>query len=92
MLFEVQRLKGLVREKVLLKRLLADAMLDHAALKDLLARKFWCPAPSGALSRISRRTPGRASGGRDVSQCRLQGRALPYSATLTQRFTGSCAN
>lgn len=40
MLFEVQRLKGLVREKVLLKRLLADAMLDHAALKDLLARKF----------------------------------------------------
>jgi putative transposase len=36
---EVQRLKALEQENGKLKRLLADAMLDNAALKDLLARK-----------------------------------------------------
>ena len=35
-----------------LKRLLADAMLDAAALKDLLSKK-WCPPPSAKLSLIS---------------------------------------
>jgi putative transposase len=35
-----KRLKGLEDENVKLKRLLADAMLDNVALKDLLAKKW----------------------------------------------------
>ena len=37
---EAQRLRELESENAKLKRLLADAMLDQAALKDLLAKKF----------------------------------------------------
>jgi putative transposase len=36
---DAQRLKELEQENGRLKRLLADSMLDNAALKDLLARK-----------------------------------------------------
>jgi putative transposase len=35
---EVKRLKGLENENAKLKKLLADAMLDNAALKDLLTK------------------------------------------------------
>ena len=37
---EARRLKALEDENAKLKRLLADAMLGQAALKDLLAKKF----------------------------------------------------
>jgi len=37
-LSEAKRLKGLESENAKLKKLLADAMLDNAALKDLLAK------------------------------------------------------
>lgn len=37
---EAKRLKGLEDENARLKRLLADAMLDNAALKDLLGKKW----------------------------------------------------
>ena len=37
---EARRLKALEDENAKLKRLLADAMLDKSALKDLLAKKF----------------------------------------------------
>jgi putative transposase len=37
---EAKRLKGLEGENAKLKRLLADAMLDNTALKDLLAKKW----------------------------------------------------
>jgi putative transposase len=37
---EAKRLKGLETENARLKKLLADAMLDNAALKDLLAKKW----------------------------------------------------
>ncbi len=37
---EARRLKGLEDENSKLKRLLADAMLDNAGLKDLLAKKL----------------------------------------------------
>ena len=37
---EARRLRELEGENAKLKRLLADAMLDKAALKDLLAKKF----------------------------------------------------
>ena len=42
---EAKRLKGLESENVRLKKLLADAMLDNAALKALLAKNVWS-APS----------------------------------------------
>jgi putative transposase len=38
-------LKGLESENARLKKLLADAMLDNAALKDLLTKNVWS-APS----------------------------------------------
>jgi putative transposase len=37
---EAKRLKALEAENAKLKRLLADAMLDNSALKDLLAKKW----------------------------------------------------
>ena len=37
---EAKRLEGLEDENARLKRLLADAMLDNAALKDLLEKKW----------------------------------------------------
>ena len=37
---DARRLKELVSENAKLKRLLADSMLDQAALKDLLAKGF----------------------------------------------------
>ena len=37
---EAKRLKALEDENTKLKRLLADAMLDNAALKDLLGKKW----------------------------------------------------
>ncbi|WP_155402205.1 IS3 family transposase [Ralstonia solanacearum] len=40
---EAQRLKGLEQENNKLKRLLAESMLDNAALKDLLSRKLASP-------------------------------------------------
>jgi putative transposase len=38
--FEVKQLRLLEEENAKLKRLLADAMLDNVALKDLLSRKW----------------------------------------------------
>ena len=37
---EARRLRALEDENTKLKRLLADAMLDNVALKDLLSKKF----------------------------------------------------
>jgi putative transposase len=37
---EAKRLRGLEDENAKLKRLLADAMLDNAGLKDLLSKKW----------------------------------------------------
>jgi putative transposase len=37
---EAKRMKGLESENAKLKKLLADAMLDNSALKDLLAKKW----------------------------------------------------
>ena len=48
---EAKRLKQLEDENAKLKRLLADAMLDNAALKDLMTKKFSRPPPSARLSR-----------------------------------------
>ena len=42
---EARRLKALEDENTRLKRLRADAMLDNAALKDLVGKKWCCPRP-----------------------------------------------
>ncbi len=49
---EARRLKALEDENTKLKKLLADAMLDNVALKDLLAKNVWS-APSVQGSRSS---------------------------------------
>ena len=49
---EAKRLRALEDENAKLKRLLADAMLDNVALKDLLGKKWRRPLPSGKLSLI----------------------------------------
>ena len=41
---DAKRLRGLEDENAKLKRLLADAMLDNVALKDLLVKKMVTPA------------------------------------------------
>jgi putative transposase len=38
---EAKRLRSLEEENAKLKRLLADTMLDNAALKDLLSKNVW---------------------------------------------------
>jgi putative transposase len=38
---EAKRLRALEEENAKLKRLLADTMLDNAALKDLLSKNVW---------------------------------------------------
>ena len=48
---EARRLKALEEENTKLKKLLADAMLDNVALKDLLAKNVWsAPSVQGSWS------------------------------------------
>jgi putative transposase len=61
---EANRLRTLEDENGRLKRLLAEAMLDNAVLKDLAAKKFWHPRPGGRRWPMPRRCTGSASGGR----------------------------
>jgi putative transposase len=49
---EAKRLKSLEDENTRLKRLLADAMPDNTALKDLLGKNMVTPAAERKLSRI----------------------------------------
>ena len=52
---EAKRLKAMESENARLKKLLADAMLDNAALKDLLAKNVWpVPALQGLRSSFRR--------------------------------------
>jgi putative transposase len=44
---EAKRLKQLEEENAKLKKLLAEQMLDAAALRELLAKKWWGPPPRG---------------------------------------------
>jgi putative transposase len=50
---EAKWLKQLEDENAKLKRLLADALLNNPALKDLMTKKFGRPPPSGRLSPVS---------------------------------------
>ena len=49
---EAKRLKALEDENARLKRLLAEQMLDMAAMKELLSKKWERPPRSARLSRI----------------------------------------
>ena len=49
---EAKRLRALEDENGRLKRMLADAMLDNAALKDLLGKKWGRPPHDGRQRRI----------------------------------------
>lgn len=55
---EARRLRSLEEENARLKKLLAEAMLDNAVLKDLASKKWLRPAPSGKPSPI----PGSITG------------------------------
>ena len=44
---DAKRLKALEDENTKLKKLLAEAMLDIAVLKDVNSRKWWRPPPNG---------------------------------------------
>ena len=52
---EARRLKALEDENAKLKRMLADAMLDNVALKDLLGKKWCRPQRIGRLRLICSR-------------------------------------
>src|SRR5579863_8008949 len=60
---DAQRLRSLEEENGKLKRLLADAMLDKAALNELLAKKWWGPPRCAKASPIFGRCSRSASGG-----------------------------
>jgi putative transposase len=51
---EAKRLRALESENAKLKKLLAEAHLDNAALKDLLTKKWWRPLPGERRSLTSR--------------------------------------
>ncbi|CAI8752817.1 transposase [Burkholderia ambifaria] len=53
---EAQRLKELEQENNKFKRLLAESMLDNAALKDLLARKLQARRPARSSPNLDDRT------------------------------------
>lgn len=77
---EARRLKELESENAKLKRLLADAMLDKAALKDLLAKGFDARREAGSC----RSSPGvprdERTAGVPCCRCRSQERALLFHA------------
>ena len=49
---EAKRLRALEAENARLKKLLADAMLDNAMLKEIASKK-WCRPPSGERPLLS---------------------------------------
>ena len=52
---DARRLKALEDENRRLKKLLAEAMLDNAMLKDVASKKWWRPLPDGRPRRTSAR-------------------------------------
>jgi hypothetical protein len=60
---DAKRLRTVEGENTRLKRLLADAMLDSAALKELFRKKVVTPAASGKLSHMSRVPTGERTAG-----------------------------
>jgi putative transposase len=55
---EAKQLRSLEDENAKLKKLLAEAMLDIAVLKDITGKKWWRPARSGMQRCMPRRRSG----------------------------------
>ena len=72
---EARRLRELESENAKLKRLLADAMLDNAGLKDLLSKK-WCCQANRNSSPIGTRGPKTSA---------LDGERLPSARAAERR-------
>jgi putative transposase len=70
---EVRCLRSLEVENLLLKKLLAEAMLDNAVLKDLVSKKWYRPAPSGKPSFMPGSTRDEGASGVCIGWCELQG-------------------
>ncbi len=67
-----RRLKQLEDETRRLKQLVAELTLDHAALKDVVAKKGYGPLPGAKLSPISSSSTASRSGGPVAwSTCRV---------------------
>ena len=80
---EARRLKELESENAKLKRLLADAMLDQAALKDLLSKMYDPPCPCKGRLVLTVPVCTNVSGLSRVGRC--CGQALMRSARLVPR-------
>jgi putative transposase len=77
---EARRLKVLESENAKLKRLLADAMLDQAALKDLLAKSFDARRKAGSCGSSPGLPWDERAAGVPCHRCRSRERALPFHA------------
>ena len=77
---DARRLKELESENAKLKRLLADAMLDKAALKDLLAKGFDARREAGSCCSSPGVPWDERAAGVPCHRCRSQERALPFEA------------
>jgi putative transposase len=60
---DAKRLKQLEDENARLKKLLAEAMLDNAVLKDITSRKWWCLPLAEPWLPLRARRAGSASDG-----------------------------
>jgi putative transposase len=88
---EARRLRQLEDENTRLKKLLADAMLDNAVLKDIAAKKMVTPAAGGTLWSLRARRTASASGGRARSSGRTGRRcAIGTDAATTRRCVPGC--
>ena len=96
---DARRLRSLEEENARLKRLLADAMLDNAMLKEISTKKFGRLAPSGRRWLIFRRFSRRASVGPArrwawiERQCATSavGRTMPRHEPVSASWRGSAA-
>jgi len=77
---EARRLKELESENAKLKRLLADAMLDQAALKDLLAKGFDARREAGSCGSSPGLPRDERATGVPCRWCRSRECALPLDA------------
>ena len=77
---EARRLRELESENAKLTRLLANAMLDQAALKDLLAKKFDARRAAGSCGSSPGLPRDERAAGVPCHRCRSEERALPFHA------------
>jgi putative transposase len=78
---EARRLKALEAENAKLKRMLADAMLDNVALKDLLGKSGDARRASGGRSASAVDLPDKRAAGVPGDRVGSGERALPGEAT-----------